>query len=402
MVFVVDAGILQRLRLLLKTAAGTPITGKSPTLFIRRQSDDAYWTGAAWSTITWLNATEENNGLYYYDFTFPDDADKYVVYWIETTLPVYTISEYDAITSRNATSDLYTYDAYIQDKFTIPIVSTSLTVELAIGGATANVTSTTDLPNQGYVKIDSEYIHYSGRTSNTLTGLSRGKFGTSAALHVVDSTVYQLRIYEAWLRATGADGELLTLVKDPKFGIADIEMNTIMASADMIKLVEGLYYSRIFLIPTDIARDWRALFTLYHTGETSDSDIVKDVEVVNEPLTQVVYNTTSGGPIRFHENGYYKADGITYVPWTDVMKGPITDGSGSPVGGVVVRAFLTSAGVPLISDRHPPFDNAITGGTNDAGKYIGSLNPEAGGTTYQFTFEKEGYQFARVNRTLSP
>lgn len=42
---------------------------------------------------------------------------------------------------------------------------------------------------QGYVLIDDEIIRYTGKTGNTLTGLSRGQFGTTAAAHDANAQV---------------------------------------------------------------------------------------------------------------------------------------------------------------------------------------------------------------------
>lgn len=60
----------------------------------------------------------------------------------------------------------------------IPLVSTiNFFVPLVGGSAT--------------IKIDSEFITYTGITGNTLTGCSRGKFGTAAASHLISATVNQ-------------------------------------------------------------------------------------------------------------------------------------------------------------------------------------------------------------------
>ena len=38
-------------------------------------------------------------------------------------------------------------------------------------------------PTVGFISVDSEIIHYTGKSTNTLTGCARGSDGTSAATH---------------------------------------------------------------------------------------------------------------------------------------------------------------------------------------------------------------------------
>jgi len=54
----------------------------------------------------------------------------------------------------------------------ITAASTSLTIEDA-----------SDFPSSGYVKIDNELIKYTGKSSNQLTGLTRGAYDTTATTH---------------------------------------------------------------------------------------------------------------------------------------------------------------------------------------------------------------------------
>lgn len=61
------------------------------------------------------------------------------------------------------------------------------------------VTSGTNFPNAGVVLIDSEIIAYTGKSTNTLTGLTRGYNGTTAASHLNGAAVgsYLLRVTHA-------------------------------------------------------------------------------------------------------------------------------------------------------------------------------------------------------------
>jgi hypothetical protein len=66
----------------------------------------------------------------------------------------------------------------------------------ALNGAIAAVDSTlvlddaSSFPSQGYVIVDGEVIRYTGITTNTLTGLVRGSFDTTAAIHLDNAEVH--------------------------------------------------------------------------------------------------------------------------------------------------------------------------------------------------------------------
>lgn len=61
------------------------------------------------------------------------------------------------------------------------IVSTDLTVPVA---------STTGFPSAGYLFIDNEVIQYTGKTSNSFTGCSRGKYATLASTQFLGTAIY--------------------------------------------------------------------------------------------------------------------------------------------------------------------------------------------------------------------
>jgi len=64
-----------------------------------------------------------------------------------------------------------------------------LTNECTAGETTLKVSTTTALPNIGMVWADSEQIHYSGKTSTTLTGCSRGMNSTTPAVHIYGTPI---------------------------------------------------------------------------------------------------------------------------------------------------------------------------------------------------------------------
>jgi len=75
---------------------------------------------------------------------------------------------------------------------------TTLTADCAIDALSIDVTDTENplWLTAGYLKIDDEIIGYSGKTLTSLTGLTRGLFGTKAATHSNGALVRETRHYE--------------------------------------------------------------------------------------------------------------------------------------------------------------------------------------------------------------
>jgi hypothetical protein len=86
-------------------------------------------------------------------------------------------------------SDIQLLDPDIDNSFTA--ASTTLSSSMASGDTSMSVVSTVDFPtpNQGTLFVDSEQILYTGATSTTFTGLTRGANGTTAASHSSGATV---------------------------------------------------------------------------------------------------------------------------------------------------------------------------------------------------------------------
>lgn len=59
--------------------------------------------------------------------------------------------------------------------------------------ATITVDDATDFSEKGYVSIDAEIFYYTGKTSTTLTGVTRAVKSTSAASHIISASVIQSR-----------------------------------------------------------------------------------------------------------------------------------------------------------------------------------------------------------------
>jgi hypothetical protein len=70
--------------------------------------------------------------------------------------------------------------------------ATTLTAAVSNSDTTLAVASTTEFPDSGALSIEGEVIFYTGTTSNSFTGCTRGQDGTSAAAHGNGATVQGL------------------------------------------------------------------------------------------------------------------------------------------------------------------------------------------------------------------
>ena len=90
-------------------------------------------------------------------------------------------------------------------------VSTAATTTINEGGTfsdsdtTLTLTSASAFPTAGTVAIGSELITYTGKSSNDLTGLTRGALGTSAAAHSNGATVTNASDFSGWGTALPAN-----------------------------------------------------------------------------------------------------------------------------------------------------------------------------------------------------
>ena len=66
---------------------------------------------------------------------------------------------------------------------------TTLATALTIGATSVVLTDASTFSSSGTIQIEEETITYSGKSSNTLTGASRGQFGSTAAAHTSGTVV---------------------------------------------------------------------------------------------------------------------------------------------------------------------------------------------------------------------
>jgi len=94
---------------------------------------------------------------------------------------------------------------------TLPLIQTTLNGALlndayGTGGSGTDIvlTSTTNFSSSGTILVESELITYTGITSNTLNGITRGTNGTSKAAHSDGTTTYDATNYVGWGSASSS------------------------------------------------------------------------------------------------------------------------------------------------------------------------------------------------------
>lgn len=75
---------------------------------------------------------------------------------------------------------------------TTTLNSTTLNENLTDAATNINVTDASSFANSGTIKINGEFISYTGKTTNTLTGCTRGIFGTTVAAHSSNNVVAEV------------------------------------------------------------------------------------------------------------------------------------------------------------------------------------------------------------------
>lgn len=102
--------------------------------------------------------------------------------------------------------------------------STQQYTVLAGGGidastATVVTTSTlsTDWPTSGYLICGTEILHYTGRSSASFTGCTRGQFGTTAAIHAGGATISMTK--RQFSEVTAVSGTTITILDPAPLGV---------------------------------------------------------------------------------------------------------------------------------------------------------------------------------------
>src|SRR3990172_9065536 len=168
-------------RIALAASSGTPV-GTLATLT---------WDGAQWSASADILTTDlaMDGGGRGFDLGWEGASGDQVVVYATRNKPrgVYRTRSLPAdplttVPPWSAQADLPTLSIDPQTTLTPPcLISTTYCV--TITGTTLYVTSTTGFPAAGVVAVDAELIRYTIKTATSLSGLTRGAFGTTATDH---------------------------------------------------------------------------------------------------------------------------------------------------------------------------------------------------------------------------
>ena len=99
--------------------------------------------------------------------------------------------------------------------------STTLAEALDASETSIDVASATNLGDSGTIRVDSEDIIYTGKSTNTLTGCTRGSNSTTAATHSNGATVYYGLLNFSYWKEVGASNNGLTVAS----GTVTVEAN---------------------------------------------------------------------------------------------------------------------------------------------------------------------------------
>jgi hypothetical protein len=86
--------------------------------------------------------------------------------------------------------------------------TSTLSSGLSASATSLSMASTTSFPSSGTVQIGNELITYTGNSGGTLSGLTRGAVGTTAAIHSSGATVTDASNFFSWNAA--ASGDIVT------------------------------------------------------------------------------------------------------------------------------------------------------------------------------------------------
>jgi hypothetical protein len=102
---------------------------------------------------------------------------------------------------------------------TVGTASTTLNGTITSGATSIVLTDASTFSAAGTIVIDSESITYSGKSTNTLTGCTRGANGSHAAAHTSGASVLQSTSFTGWgLAASTGIGTQLRLWSQAQFG----------------------------------------------------------------------------------------------------------------------------------------------------------------------------------------
>ena len=261
-------------------------------------------------------------------------------------------------------------------------VANALTTTLngAIDASTTTIvlTSVVNFPSTGtnHIQIDSEEISYTGISGNTLTGVTRGARGTTAASHSDGATITNTSDFVAWGEAASGD-----LVIDPGLWSIDNFGG---------KIIALIHNAQVFEWDSNASNATATRATIITGAPTASRDMI-----VSTPDRHLVFfgtETTIGTPstqdemfIRFSN----QEDINTYTPTATNTAGTQRLADGSRIMGAVRGrdAIYVWTDTALFTQRFigPPFTFGFAQVGTNCGLIGQNAAVEVGGAAYWFS-----------------
>ena len=143
----------------------------------------------------------------------PTDLDEYEVYVIiKRTINGATKRYVEVLNTFDFTETDNTSFNYLDSQLNYDGVSTTLNGDITNSATTITLTDASSFNSAGKIKINKEIIKYTGKSSNDLTGCTRGENLTTAAAHTSGDTVDQ--VVETLSGLTHLEGQTVSILAD--------------------------------------------------------------------------------------------------------------------------------------------------------------------------------------------
>ena len=271
-------------------------------------------------------------------------------------------------------------------------LTTTLNGAIDASTTTVVLTSVVNFPSSGtnFIRIGTEDISYTGISGNTLTGVTRGTRGTTAASHSDGATITNVSDFVAWGETASGD-----LVIDPGLWSIDNFGN---------KIIALIHNKQVFEWNADLSNANATRATIISGAPTASRDMI-----VSTPDRHLVFfgtETTIGSPttqdqmfIRFSN----QEDINTYTPTATNTAGTQRLADGSRIMGAVRGrdAIYVWTDTALFTQRFigPPFTFGFAQVGTNCGLIGQNAAVEVDGAAYWFS-ENGFFKYAGALQSL--
>ena len=143
----------------------------------------------------------------------PSDSGEYELFMIiKRTINGATKRYVEFLNTFDFTETDNTTFNFLDSQLSYSGATSTLNGDISNSATTVTVTSGTDFTSSGKIKINGEIITYTGKSTNDLTGCTRGTEGTSAAAHTSGATVKQ--VVNAVSGLNHLEGQTVSILSD--------------------------------------------------------------------------------------------------------------------------------------------------------------------------------------------